>query len=230
MGTLGERLRESREKKKLSQQELADKVGVSQQAIGKIESGVTQNPRSLKVIAAALDVAEHWLQFGEVDTNDQKTEYVNKECEETSRDSKIFTEIPILDIELSDSDGYSAEVIESEGSTFPFRKDDFLRNNSVTPSNARIVKINGSSLYPVLKNGDMVAVDLSNTYPVRDDDLYAIRDGVLLRVKILINRPDGGLLLRSFNKEEYPDEILTLAEKEQRITVIGRVFWSSRSW
>lgn len=230
MGTLGERLRESREKKKLSQQELADKVGVSQQAIGKIESGVTQNPRNLKVIAAALDVAEHWLQFGEVDTNDQKTEYVNKECEETSRDSKIFTEIPILDIELSESNGYSAEVIESEESTFPFRKDDFLRNNSVTPSNARIVKINGSSLYPVLKNGDMVAVDLSNTYPVRDDDLYAIRDGVLLRVKILINRPDGGLLLRSFNKEEYPDEILTLAEKEQRITVIGRVFWSSRSW
>ncbi len=229
MGTLGERLRESREKKKLSQQELADKVGVSQQAIGKIESGVTQNPRNLKAIAAVLDVAEHWLQFGEVDSNGQKTEYVIKEWEETSRDSKIFTEIQILDIELSAGNGYSAEVVESEESTFPFRKDD-LRSTGVMPSNARIVKINGSSLYPVLKNGDMVAVDLSNTYPVRDGDLYAIRDGVLLRVKILINRPDGGLLLRSFNKEEYPDETLTLAEKKQRITVIGRVFWSSRSW
>ena len=144
MGTLGDRLRESREKKKLSQQELADKVGVSQQAIGKIESGVTQNPRNLKVIAEVLGVAQHWLQFGEVDSNGQKTEYVIKEWEETSRDSKIFTEIPILDIELSAGNGYSAEVVESEESTFPFRKDD-LRSTGVMPSNARIVKMKGTS-------------------------------------------------------------------------------------
>ncbi|MFG4070688.1 helix-turn-helix transcriptional regulator, partial [Escherichia coli] len=48
--------------------------------------------------------------------------------------------------------------------------------------------------------------------------------------KILINLPDGGLILRSFNKDEYPDEILTFEDRRARIHVIGRVFWSSRTW
>ncbi|WP_139156554.1 S24 family peptidase, partial [Cronobacter sakazakii] len=117
----------------------------------------------------------------------------------------------------------------SELSTYPLRRDE-LRRAGVSASSARIVNILGSSLYPVLTNGDKVAVDLSQTSPIRDGDLYALRDGVLLRVKILINRPDGGLILRSFNKDEYPDEVLTYEEKLARIHVIGRVFWSSRSW
>ncbi|HEK9072967.1 TPA: helix-turn-helix transcriptional regulator, partial [Escherichia coli] len=100
----------------------------------------------------------------------------------------------------------------------------------VCVSNAKIVKIWGNSLLPVLNNGDFVAVDVSQTVPIRDGDLYAIRDGVLLRVKILINLPDGGLILRSFNKDEYPDEILTFEDRRSRIHVIGRVFWSSRTW
>lgn len=83
---------------------------------------------------------------------------------------------------------------------------------------------------PVLNNGDHVAVDIAQTNPIRDGDLYAVRDGVLLRVKVLINQPDGGLIIRSFNKDEYPDEILTFNERRARIHVIGRVFWSSRSW
>lgn len=80
----------------------------------------------------------------------------------------------------------------------------------------------GNSLLPVLNNGDLVAVDISQTVPIRDGDLYAVRDGVLLRVKILINLPDGGLILRSFNKDEYPDEILTFEDRRARIHVIGR--------
>nr|WP_263298345.1 hypothetical protein [Escherichia coli] len=37
----------------------------------------------------------------------------------------------------------------------------------------------GNSLLSVLNNGDFVAVDVSQTVPIRDGDLYAIRDGVL---------------------------------------------------
>lgn len=229
VGTLAERLKIARERLGLSQQQLAEEVGVSQQAIGKIEGGVTLQPRNLKTIAEKLSVSANWLQFGELDSNGQKTTFVIKEWEETQQDHAIFTEIPILDVELAAGNGCMAEIVENEESTFPFRKDD-LRSSGVLADNARIVKINGSSLYPVLKNGDLVAVDLSKKNPVRDGDLYAVRDGVLLRVKVLINRPDGGVILRSFNKEEYPDEVLTLNETFERITVIGRVFWSSRRW
>ena len=141
----------------------------------------------------------------------------------------MFADIPVLDIELSAGNGCEAEIIESVVDSFPLRRID-LRKAGVSPSNARIVQIWGNSLLPVLNNGDYVAVDMSQSRPIRDGDLYAIRDGVLLRVKVLINQPDGGLILRSFNKEEYPDEVLNFDERRARIHVIGRVFWSSRSW
>ncbi|EOC0442470.1 XRE family transcriptional regulator [Cronobacter sakazakii] len=229
MGTLAERLKKAREKAGLSQLQLAEQVGLTQQSIAKIENGVTEQPRKIKQLALALGVTANWLQYGDIDANGSYSEMIVKEWESTSADPDLFTEIPILDIELSEGNGCEAEIVESELSTYPLRRDE-LRRAGVSASSARIVNILGSSLYPVLTNGDKVAVDLSQTSPIRDGDLYALRDGVLLRVKILINRPDGGLILRSFNKDEYPDEVLTYEEKLARIHVIGRVFWSSRSW
>lgn len=228
MDSLANRLRTAREKAGLSQDELAVRVGLSQQAIGKIESGITSQPRKIKDIAQALNVSKEWLLLG-VEENGKVADYIVRELETTAVDPSIFANIPVLDVELSAGNGSEAEVIESEVNAFPLRRAD-LRKAGVTPDNARIVKIWGNSLYPVLTNGDNVAVDLTQSQPVRDGDLYALRDGVLLRVKTLVNLPDGGLILKSFNKDEYPDEILTLAERIARIHVIGRVFWSSRSW
>lgn len=228
MDTLAARLKYSREKKGLSQSQLADMIGLSQQSVAKIENGETLQPRKIKEIAKALDVSQKWLQLG-IEENGVISSYVVEELEEAKLDPDVFADIPVLDIELSAGNGCEAEIVESIVDSFPLRRAD-LRKAGVSPTNARIVKIWGNSLLPVLNNGDHVAVDMSQSKPIRDGDLYALRDGVLLRVKVLINQPDGGLMLRSFNKEEYPDEVLNFNERRSRIHVIGRVFWSSRSW
>ncbi len=59
---------------------------------------------------------------------------------------------------------------------------------------------------------------------------YAIRHGSLLRVKMLLEQPDGGVLIRSLNQAEYPDEYLSYAQRRDQLVVLGRVFWSSSSW
>ncbi|SXF83141.1 XRE family transcriptional regulator [Klebsiella variicola] len=228
MKTLAERLKIAREKAGLSQAQLGEIIGLSQQSVAKIENGETQQPRKIKEIAKALGVTQTWLQLG-VEESGSLVDFVVEELEETTIDPSVFASIPVLDIELSAGNGCEAEVIESVVDTFPLRRVD-LRKAGVAASNARIVKIWGNSLLPVLNNGDHVAVDISQSKPIRDGNLYALRDGVLLRVKVMINQPDGGVLLRSFNKDEYPDEILTYDERRARIHVIGRVFWSSRSW
>lgn len=228
MKTLAERLKIAREKAGLSQAELGEAIGLSQQSVAKIENGDTQQPRKIKEIAKALGVSQTWLQLG-VEENGSLSDFVVEELEETTIDPGVFASIPVLDIELSAGNGCEAEIVESVIETFPLRRAD-LRKAGVAANNARIVKIWGNSLLPVLNNGDHVAVDVSQSKPVRDGNLYALRDGVLLRVKVLINQPDGGILMRSFNKDEYPDEILTFDERRARIHVIGRVFWSSRSW
>ncbi|MGO3570255.1 MAG: S24 family peptidase, partial [Serratia grimesii] len=52
----------------------------------------------------------------------------------------------------------------------------------------------------------------------------------LLRVKVLIEQPDGGVTIRSLNREEYQDEHLSYPQRKDQLVVLGRVFWSSSSW
>jgi SOS-response transcriptional repressor LexA len=64
MTTFALRLRESRLAKGLSQNELADKAGVSQSLITKIESGNAQESRKASKLASVLGVDTNWLVTG----------------------------------------------------------------------------------------------------------------------------------------------------------------------
>lgn len=102
-----------------------------------------------------------------------------------------------------------------------------LKNKGVDPANARCVTITGNSMEPVLKNGATVGVDVGNTRIV-DGDLYAINHGGQLRVKQAYRLPGGGIRLRSFNRDEHPDEEYSLDDMARHeIIVIGRVFWGA---
>ncbi|WP_330114101.1 S24 family peptidase [Pseudomonas sp. JS3066] len=102
-----------------------------------------------------------------------------------------------------------------------------LKNKGVDPANARCVTITGNSMEPVLKNGATVGVDVGNTRIV-DGDLFAIDHGGQLRVKQAYRLPGGGIRLRSFNRDEHPDEEYSLDDMARHeIVVIGRVFWGA---
>lgn len=62
--TLADRLKRLRKALKLSQAKLAEKAGVSQSAIGMIESGERENPQILVTLAAALGVTVEMLATG----------------------------------------------------------------------------------------------------------------------------------------------------------------------
>lgn len=68
--TLAFRLRQARKNAGMTQQELADRAGMTRDAIAKIETGQSQQTRKIMAIAKALDVSAAWLQFGveEIDT------------------------------------------------------------------------------------------------------------------------------------------------------------------
>ena len=60
-----DRIRIAREQANLTQAELAEKIGIKQQSVFKIESGDTKNPRNLEKIANVLGVDLNWLLTGE---------------------------------------------------------------------------------------------------------------------------------------------------------------------
>lgn len=130
----------------------------------------------------------------------------------------------LKEVELSAGSGRTA-VQESSNRKLRFGRIS-LRNKGVDPSSAKCVTVAGNSMEPVLRNGSTVAVDTSNTRVV-DGDMYAIDHAGQLRVKQLYRMPGGGLRLRSFNRDEHPDEEYTAQQiQDQDLVVLGRVFWS----
>jgi phage repressor protein C with HTH and peptisase S24 domain len=133
--------------------------------------------------------------------------------------------IPFLkEVELSAGSGRLAVEL-NEQRRLRFGKYS-LRNQGIDPANARCVSITGNSMEPVLRNNSTVGVDLGNTRII-DGDMYAVNHGGQLRVKQVYRLPGGGLRLRSFNRDEHPDEEYSQSQvKEHDIVVLGRVFWS----
>lgn len=62
---LAERVKDQRINLKLTQAELAELIGITQQSLQKIEDGRTQNPRKLLELAKALNCTPEWLYSGE---------------------------------------------------------------------------------------------------------------------------------------------------------------------
>lgn len=210
--------------------ELVKATGVSKGSVSQwlSDSSAPTGPNLLK-LAKVLGVHPDWLLTGEgPEPNGVESKLTPVEWESTDQDVAEFTKVPVIDIHLSAGNGFEPALVEEEIYNLPFRRYT-LNKKGVSPSNAKVVRVVGSSMSPVLCDNDVVGIDISKTKVV-DGDTYAIRDGDLLRVKILIERPDGGLLIRSFNRDDYPDEILTKEQRQERVTILGRVWWSSKLW
>ncbi|WP_150752701.1 helix-turn-helix transcriptional regulator [Pseudomonas fluorescens] len=139
-------------------------------------------------------------------------------------DDEVY--VPFLkEVELSAGSGRTA-VHQSHKQKLRFGKMT-LRRQNVQPSEAVCVTVNGNSMEPVLPHGSTVGVDQgSNT--ITDGKMYAINHGGQLRVKTLYRLPGGGVRMRSYNREEHPDEEYTAEEMvAKEIIVIGKVFWYS---
>ena len=62
---IGIRLREARQARGFTQEELGELAGTNQAVVQKIENGVTRHPRMVDGLAVALEVNPAWLQWGE---------------------------------------------------------------------------------------------------------------------------------------------------------------------
>jgi phage repressor protein C with HTH and peptisase S24 domain len=254
MKTVSEIISQGRRAVGLSQSELARRLKITPQSVQAWESGRSM-PRSsmLGDIAQVIDVAPEILigatleaRGGASDGNNTLSlirEMVQKKHSggEASIAGPILpwddatpleddeVEVPFLrEVELSAGSGRTAVQL------FSNRKIRFgkltLRNQGVQFDQAVCVTVHGDSMAPVLPDGSTVGVDTGSTM-VRDGKIYAINQNGQLRIKILHRLPDGGIRLRSFNREEYPDEEYSLDDMDAKeISVIGRVFWSSVLW
>lgn len=236
MSTLGQRIARKREQAGLNQSELARRLSVSPQAVQKWESEVsTPRGKRLDDIAAALNTSVAYLVAGELLARTDRTESnasilgpIDVWDDDTPLDDDEV-EVPFLkEVELSAGSGRTV-VEQSHKQRLRFGKLT-LRRQGVQPGDAVCVTVSGNSMEPVLPDKSTVGVDQGSTSVV-DGKMYAIDHDGQLRVKTLYRLPGGGIRMRSFNRDEHPDEEYTAQEMaDQNIHIKGKVFWSSVLW
>ncbi|MEL5336777.1 S24 family peptidase [Serratia nevei] len=207
-------------------------ISVTTTAVGKWLNAES-SPEGDRIVALSewLGVRAEWLEYGRGNSRDSAVISLDDDSDDGSSaepiDDDELVELPLLDVRFSAGDG-TYDMVEKAASTFTFRRQ-FLHEMGVSTSAAKLVKISGSSMEPRLQDGDIVGINTDDTR-IREGKTYAIRHGNLLRVKVLIEHPDGGVTIRSLNKDEYGDEHLSYQQRKEQLVVLGRVFWSSSAW
>ncbi|HBE9078599.1 TPA: helix-turn-helix transcriptional regulator [Serratia fonticola] len=208
---------------------LAEMVGVSQPSIWKLVSGKTNSSRKLVEIARALKVRPEWLARGEEPMWEEKTVPIDE------REASIVNqggygsrhgyevEVPFLsDIDFIGANGaFTTDGQELHTLTFTKR----LLQKAGAEMDGRGVlcfPISGDGMVPAMPDGSILAINTEDKKVV-DGKIYAISQNGWKRVKMLYRTGPNSLSLRSFNKDEHPDESAPLEDVE----IIGRVFWWS---
>ncbi|WP_067753044.1 XRE family transcriptional regulator [Orrella dioscoreae] len=201
--SIGERLREKRKEKHLTQGGLARLSGVSQGLIGQIENGINQGSTRLTDIARALGVSAEWLATGQ------------GESSRIPRGAKM-----VVPEELAPSDVGKIPYWEARGSCgggfdnnehMPtghlVKEYSFFQKYKLNPDNAIAVYADGDSMADFIVEGDIVIFDTSKTEP-RSGKIFLIDHPDGLRIKELRREIDGSWVLGSRNadKRRYPDE------------------------
>ncbi|HSN80285.1 MAG TPA: S24 family peptidase [Rhodoferax sp.] len=133
----------------------------------------------------------------------------------------FYALVPLIYLKFS-AEKNSVLDIEQNLPPLPFRSDWLKKKQVSQKETLRFVDVVGDSMNDYLHDGDVVLIDLGQT-AIQDNNVYVITYGNELRVKRLSKRFDGGLFIRSDNKN-FPEELLS-TEQAKSIKVVGRVLW-----
>lgn len=204
MQTLADRIRIELSKKRLSQQWLAEQVGVSQQAIAKVVNGDTKSPKNIVEIATALSVDVNWLKTGEGDSEIGRiTAYCHSE-----KDNEHTLRVDLLDVNLA---AYSSGIINAEYpnivSSLYFTEEGANRILGRTTTNGvYMFRVPTDSMVPTIKQTDIVFIDTNIKHYI-GEGIYAFSLNGEEYIKRLQRLPTGVIRALSDNKHYEPFDI-----------------------
>lgn len=235
MSNIVDRLQSALKNKKMSWSKASTSIGLSPQAPAKWKKGQISK-ETIEKLAILLGVDVGWLLSGNGDSglpkfnsidgqpiNEVKAENIEFWDNETPVNEDEF-EVPYYkDVELTGGSG-SFEQYDDGRRKIKYGKSDAYKSGA-SQTHSICLTLVGDSMEDRIAAGSMIAVDISKK-EIREGKIYAFRHGHLLRVKYLIPKPDGGLIIRSHNSL-YKDEQIGADETEEDIKIIGWVWnWS----
>ncbi|HEN3601320.1 TPA: helix-turn-helix domain-containing protein [Yersinia enterocolitica] len=135
---LADRVRERRIELGMTQSQLAEIVGATQQSIVSVESGITKRPRYLLDLAKALSCDPTWLQDGGA---------FKKVTEINTR------KIPLISYVQAGALAHSLPIDSYDGDF------EYVLTDMDWSENTFALRIEGDSMEPEFKSGDVIVVD-----------------------------------------------------------------------
>lgn len=221
--------------KKISKKVVADKIGKSYEMVRRYGKALSMpdDEETMSLLAEAVGSTAKYLRYG-IESDFQYDEPQSSQLQEIREDRiKAHKLAPdkkcafkFIDVKIT-PDGNSELVTLGTYHT-PFTASE-LYQKGIDHSQCRMVAVEGKSMHKVFSPGDVVCIDMSKTRVIEAAP-YAVMDGNLLRIRYLIERGDGSLILRSENQTAFPDEIIEKENREDRIKIIGAIWWSAKLW
>jgi phage repressor protein C with HTH and peptisase S24 domain len=172
MKTLASRLVWARTEKKLSQDELAKKIGVSQGAIGHLELGTRLSSRKITALADALGVNALWLAEGKGDPSPSPEAQYKKVIAADASDER-FVQIQKVKLRLSAGiTGFHTDIEHDNGSTISIERR-WIERKGFAPEHLVAVKVKGESMEPALYEDDVVLINTADT-KLQDGVVYSV--------------------------------------------------------
>lgn len=218
--TLADRLQARANQLGLSPAHIAEMAGVNRSFVYDILRGRSTRPGldRLYPVSSVLKVDIEWLIHGIGDVEGAPPFIENPDD----------TFVAIAHAGVRPSMGGGAVVREDEeapGRAYHFRKSWIKYGLKASPSQLRIMKVEGDSMEPTLFDGDTVLVDMTRKSP-NPPGIFVLDDGMGLVAKRLQHVPNSdppAVRVISDNKH-YPEYERTSEE----INIIGRIRWFSR--
>ena len=138
-----------------------------------------------------------------------------------------YVYLPLYDVHASAGNGHAMDA-EAVTDVLAFKEDWIRRELRASPSDLNLIYVQGDSMEPDLRAGDIVLLDHTDTRASREG-FYVIRmDGALL-VKQLQRLPGGIVKVISRNAAYEPFTVtVAMVEEPNGFAVIGRVVWACR--
>ena len=214
-----ERLRARIRQLGMSVADVAREAGVNRSFVYDILRGRSQVPNLDKLtrVAQVVKVELEWLLSGKgrVEGGDPITEDYHND----------FVAIQYAAARPSMGGGAIVENEERTGRDFHFRRAWIRDRLRAAPSMMRVMDVQGDSMIPTLKDGDVVLVDMNQRSPV-PPGVFVLHDGMGLVAKRLeyvpMSEPPRVRII-SDNQQYSPYECTA-----EEVNIVGRVRWYGR--
>lgn len=216
---LGERIAARMAELDVGQSELARRVGVSQQAIGKLVNGSSETSRYLHLIARELQTTPQYL-VGE--TDDPSEGALPAPTPAMIAEQLDVALVPELALGYSMGGGSVFHDYEQTG-VAPFQKAWLRGRTKGTIAELFVARGRGDSMEPTLRDGDTILVDTAQKEVLEQDAIWALSYGDLGMIKRVRKLPGGGYQINSDNKAVSPIDAY-----DGEMHVVGRVIWIGR--